>query len=168
MHSIGDRTQFVREEALRLGFESLGFSKADHLPEEAARLKDWLKKGHHGEMHYVENHFDLRTDPRQLVEGAKTVISFTYNYYTEKKQSDPGAPVLSKYAFGRDYHKVLKKKLFTLLEVIREPLGIENARAFVDSGPVLERAWAQRSGLGWIGKNTMLIHPRRGSYFFSL
>lgn len=166
MDSKADRTHFVRQEAFRLGFDSVGFSQAMFLPEQAAKLTDWLKKGHHGEMHYMENHFDLRTDPRCLVEGAKTVISFTYNYFTKEKQQDQDAPVLSKYAFGQDYHKVLKKKLFKLLDVIREPLGIGNARAFVDSGPVLERAWAQRAGLGWIGKNTMLIHPKKGSYFF--
>lgn len=164
--SKGDKVLFIREEALRMGFDSIGFSKAEHLPEQASRLTDWLKNKHQGEMHYMENHFDLRTDPRQLVEGAKSVISLTFNYYTEKKQLDPKAPIISKYAFGRDYHKVLKKKLFKLLDVIREPLGIGNARAFVDSGPVLERTWAQRAGLGWIGKNTMLIHPKKGSYFF--
>lgn len=164
--SLTSNTSFVRQKALELGFGLVGFSKAERLSDNAQKLTDWLKKGYQGEMNYMENHFDKRTDPQKLVEGAKTVISLSYNYYTSKRQEDPNAPVLSTYAFGRDYHKVLKKKLFTLLNTLREPLGIEMARAFVDSGPVLERAWAQRAGLGWVGKNTMLIHPKHGSYFF--
>lgn len=164
--SIQNRTQFVREEAMKLGFEDVGFAQAGKLSDHATKLTEWLKKGYQGEMHYMANHFDKRTDPRSLVEGAKTVISLSYNYFTKEDQSDPEAPVLSKYAFGRDYHKVLKKKLYSLLRLIQPALHIVNARAFVDSGPVLERAWAQRSGIGWIGKNTMLIHPKRGSYFF--
>jgi epoxyqueuosine reductase len=166
IHSIHDRSEFVRQEALKLGFEAVGFSRAGSLDDHAEKLTEWLTRGFHGEMGYMASHFDKRTDPRLLVDGAKTVISLSHNYFTNKAQTDPDAPVISKYAFGRDYHKVLKKKLVKLLNQIQEPLGIQNARAFTDSAPVLERAWAQRAGLGWIGKNTMLIHPRRGSYFF--
>jgi epoxyqueuosine reductase len=164
--AIKSKTTLVRKEAQALGFQDIGFSRAGRLDAHASKLKDWLDAGYNGEMSYMANHFDKRVDPTELVDGARTIISLSYNYFTSQKQEDIDAPVISKYAFGRDYHKVVKKKLLILLDKISDDLGIQNARAFVDSAPVLERAWAHRGGLGWIGKNTMLIHPKRGSYFF--
>ncbi len=117
-------------------------------------------------MGYLANHFDKRVDPTKLVEGAKTVVSLMYNYFPENTQTDPDAPKISRYAYGQDYHFVIKNKLRQLLDFIRESIGEVNGRCFVDSAPVLERDWASLSGLGWIGKNTMLIHPRKGSYYF--
>jgi epoxyqueuosine reductase len=159
-------SQLIKLEAQRLGFDFCGISKADFLEEEAPRLEQWLKNGMHGKMHYVENYFDKRLDPRKLVDGAKSVVSLLLNYYTEKKQEDLEAPKISMYAFGKDYHYVIKKKLKELLNFIQEEIGEVNGRVFVDSAPVLDRAWAKKSGLGWIGKNTNLIHPKAGSYFF--
>lgn len=155
----------IKNEAKRLGFDFCGFSKAEYLEEEAPRLEQWLKKGMHGQMEYMENHFDKRLDPRLLVPGAKTIISLLQNYYTDEKQPDD-APKISMYAYGKDYHHVIKKKLKTLMKFIREWAGDVNGRVFVDSAPVLDRAWAKRSGLGWIGKNTMLINPKAGSCYF--
>jgi len=143
-----------------------GIAKAEFLEEEAPRLEAWLKQGMQGEMHYMENHFDKRLDPRLLVDGAKSVISLGLNYYTEEGQSAPLAPKISKYAYGEDYHQVIKSKLKTLLEVINEKIGEVNGRAFVDSAPVLDKAWAKKAGLGWIGKNTNLINTKSGSFFF--
>jgi len=143
-----------------------GIAKADFLEEEAPRLEAWLKQGMQGEMHYLENHFDKRLDPRLLVDGAKSVISLGLNYYTGDIQSDPLAPKISKYAYGGDYHQVIKSKLKTLLEVINEKIGEVNGRAFVDSAPVLDKVWAKKAGLGWIGKNTNLINTKTGSFFF--
>ncbi len=156
----------ITEEAQRLGFAQVGFAKAEYMDEEARRLEDWLLQGRHGSMQYLENHFDKRVDPTKLVEGAKTVIALTYNYYTEQAQTDPEAPKISKYAYGRDYHFVIKDKLKSLLHFIKENIGEVNGRCFVDSAPVLERDWAKRAGTGWVGKNTLLIHPKKGSYFF--
>ncbi|MFN7115396.1 MAG: tRNA epoxyqueuosine(34) reductase QueG [Saprospiraceae bacterium] len=156
----------ITEEALRLGFAHIGFAKAEYMNEEARRLEAWLNQGLHGKMQYMENHFDKRVDPTKLVEGAKTVISLVYNYYTDQVQTDPTAPKISKYAYGKDYHFVLKDKLKTLLHFINENIGAVNGRCFVDSAPVLERDWAKRAGTGWTGKNTLLIHPKKGSYFF--
>lgn len=158
-------TQLIKDEATRLGFIQCGIARADFLEEEAPRLENWLKKNAHGEMHYMENHFDKRLDPRVLVDDAKSVISLTLNYYTDQHQEDPNAPKISKYAFGLDYHTVIKDKLFKLLEYIREQVGDVNGRAFVDSAPVLDKAWAKRAGLGWTGKNSNLI-SRKGSFFF--
>ena len=158
-------TQQIKDEATRLGFLQCGIARADFLEEEAPRLENWLKKNAHGEMHYMENHFDKRLDPRVLVDDAKSVVSLTLNYYTEQHQEDPNAPKISKYAFGLDYHSVIKDKLFQLLEYIREQVGDVNGRAFVDSAPVLDKAWAKRAGLGWTGKNSNLI-SRKGSFFF--
>lgn len=152
--------------ALELGFTAVAFSKAEHMNEEARRLDKWLNQGSHGEMQYMENHFDLRIDPTKLVAGAKSVVSLTFNYYTDIEQEDRQAPRISKYAFGRDYHKVIKKKLKILITRAREEIGDFQGRAFVDSAPVMERDWAVRSGLGWMGKNTLLIDPKKGSYFF--
>lgn len=160
-------TERIKAEAKRLGFMSCGISKAEFLEEEAPRLEQWLKQNMHGEMGYMENHFDKRLDPRLLVEGAKSVISLTLNYFPEEVQSqDTDSPKISKYAYGRDYHFVIKDKLKQLLEFIGEEIGEVGGRAFVDSAPVLDRAWATRSGLGWIGKNSNLITKKVGSFFF--
>lgn len=159
-------TELIRQEASRLGFDFCGVSKAGFLEEEAPRLEQWLLQDMHGKMQYMENHFDKRLDPRKLVPGAKSVVSLLLNYYTDKKQEDPIAPKISMYAFGKDYHEVIKNKLYELLNFIHENIGDVNGRVFVDSAPVLDRAWAMKSGTGWIGKNTNLIHPKAGSYFF--
>lgn len=143
-----------------------GIAKADFLEEEAPRLEAWLKQGMHGEMQYMENHFDKRLDPRLLVDGAKSVISLGLNYYSEEQQFDPLAPKISKYAYGIDYHHVIKEKLKQLLQVINEKIGEVDGRAFVDSAPVLDKAWAKKAGLGWTGKNTNLINTKSGSFFF--
>ena len=145
---------------------SCGFSKAEFLEEEAPRLERWLNEGMHGEMAYMANHFDKRLDPTKLVEGAKSVISLTLNYFPDKTQVDPNSPKISKYAFGEDYHFVIKRKLKDLLHFIEDEIGEVNGRAFVDSAPVLDKAWAARSGLGWIGKNANLITPQVGSFYF--
>lgn len=141
-------------------------AKAEFMTEEARRLDDWLRQDYHGDMSYMTNHFDKRVDPRLLVPGAKSVISLAYNYYTDLKQSDPDAPRISMYAYGKDYHKVVRKKLQILFEWMKSTYGEIDGRVFVDSAPVLERDWARRSGLGWIGKNTMVINPKKGSWFF--
>ncbi len=159
-------TQQIRQEAQRLGFEFVGFARAEHMDEEARRLEQWLEQGMHGQMHYMSNHFEKRVDPTKLVDGAKTVVSLMYNYYTEKKQQDTQAPKISKYAYGKDYHFVIKRKLKDLLFFIEDNIAEVNGRCFVDSAPVLERDWAKRAGIGWIGKNTLLIHPKAGSYYF--
>ena len=159
-------THLIKQEAYRLGFDFCGISKADFLEDEAPRLEQWLKNGMHGKMHYMENYFDKRLDPRQLVDGAKSVVSLLLNYYTDKKQEDVTAPKISMYALGKDYHDIIKNKLKELLNFINENIGEVNGRVFVDSAPVLDRAWAQKSGLGWIGKNTNLINPIAGSFFF--
>jgi epoxyqueuosine reductase len=157
--------QQIKEEAYRLGFEHVGFSKADFLEEEAPRLEQWLANNYHGKMAYMENWFDKRLDPRLLVDDAKTVISLLLNYYPSQVQNSE-APQISKYAYGRDYHFVIKEKLKELLYFIQENVGEVNGRAFVDSAPVLDRAWAKKSGLGWIGKNGNLINPKSGSFYF--
>lgn len=159
-------TRLIREEALRLGFSFVGMARAEQMDEEARRLEDWLNKDMHGKMAYMANHFEKRIDPRKLVDGARSVITLMYNYHTEQQQHDPQAPKISKYAYGEDYHFVVKRKLKDLLRFIGEQIGEVHGRCFVDSAPVLERDWARRSGVGWMGKNTMLIHPRAGSYFF--
>jgi epoxyqueuosine reductase len=159
-------SQMIKQEALRLGFMSCGIAKADFLEKEAPRLEQWLKKNHHGEMGYMENHFDKRLDPRLLVEDAKSVVSLTLNYYSEQKQLDPTAPKISKYAYGTDYHTVIKEKLRELLAYIREHIGEVDGRCFVDSAPVMDKAWAEKAGLGWRGKNTNLISKQAGSFFF--
>lgn len=156
----------IKEEALRLGFADCGFSRANALPEDADRLRTWLDKGYHSRMGYMANHFEKRTDPTLLVEGSQSVISLIYNYYSDKKQVDPEAPILSKYAYGKDYHVVLKDKLYQLLEFIKSLAPQAEGRVFVDSAPVLDRAWAWRAGLGWIGKNSNLISRKSGSFVF--
>ena len=157
---------FIKEEAKALGFLSCGIAKAGFLEEEAPRLEQWLRQGRHGEMHYMENHFDKRLDPTKLVPGAKSVVSLLLNYHTTEKQSDPTAPKISAYAFGQDYHKVIKDKLYLLLARIRDRIGEVDGRVFVDSAPVMDKAWAAKAGLGWVGKNTNLIAKQVGSFFF--
>ncbi|MBL7471980.1 tRNA epoxyqueuosine(34) reductase QueG [Robertkochia sediminum] len=159
-------TQMIKAEAKRLGFLSCGISEAGFLEEEAPRLEDWLHKGMQGEMGYMANHFDKRLDPRLLVDGAKSVISVILNYYPEQTQKDPESPKISKYAYGADYHFVIKDKLRNLLEFIQEEIGEVQGRAFVDSAPVLDKAWAAKSGLGWIGKNANLLTKQVGSFYF--
>lgn len=166
MISKKDYTKFIKGEAQKLGFLSCGISKAGFLEKEAPLLETWLKNGSHGEMSYMENHFDKRLDPTLLVDGAKSVISLSLNYYTDQLQVDPEAPKISRYAFGEDYHTVIKNKLRLLIEIIKENIGEVNGRAFVDSAPVLDKAWANKSGLGWIGKNSNLISKKTGSFFF--
>ncbi len=158
--------RWIKAEARRLGFTACGISKAGFLEEDAPRLESYLKNGFHGKMKYMENHFDKRLDPTLLVDDAKSVVSLAFNYYPENAQQDEQAPVLSKYAYGKDYHFVVKDKLALLVEYIEENIGTFNGRIFVDSAPVLDRAWARKSGLGWIGKNGNLILPQAGSFFF--
>lgn len=155
----------IKNEAQRLGFSFCGISKADFLEEEAPRLEAWLNQNMHGQMNYMANHFDMRLDPRVLVPGAKSVVSLMFNYYTEKTQADD-VPTISKYAYGEDYHFVVKDKLKELLSFIQEEIGEVVGRAFVDSAPVLDKAWAKKSGIGWIGKNSNLINKQQGSFFF--
>jgi epoxyqueuosine reductase len=155
----------IKEEAYRLGFDFCGIATAEMLENEAPRLEQWLLNDRHGKMSYMQNHFDKRLDPRKLVPGAKSVISLLYNYYTNEKQNQ-SAPKISTYAYGRDYHFVIKEKLGELVHFIEENIGNVQGRIFVDSAPVLERAWAKKSGLGWVGKNTQLINKVNGSFFF--
>ena len=161
------RTQFLKQTAADLGFLAVGVAKADFLEEEAPRLESWLAKGYHGTMSYMERNFDLRLDPRKLVPGARSVISLLINYYPKEtiafRQSNFK---VSKYAYGSDYHVVIKTKLNELVEQLRLEIGDIDGRAFVDSAPVLEKAWAQRAGLGWISKNSNLISKQKGSFFF--
>ncbi|MCF6181918.1 tRNA epoxyqueuosine(34) reductase QueG [Lutibacter sp.] len=158
-------SNLIKQEAKRLGFENCGISKADFLEEEAKNLEMWLKNGYHGNMQYMENYFDKRLDPRLLVDGAKSVISLSFNYFPEQIQNNDTYKI-AKYAYGEDYHHVLKSKLKELTIFIQENIGEVNGRAFVDSAPVLERAWAQKSGLGWRGKHSLLIQKNKGSFFF--
>ncbi|MEB8346833.1 tRNA epoxyqueuosine(34) reductase QueG [Flavobacteriaceae bacterium KMM 6898] len=158
-------SNLIKTEAKRLGFLSCGISKAEFLEEEAPRLEKWLNKNMQGEMGYMENHFDKRLDPRLLVDGAKSVISLLLNYYPEEKQNEDSYK-LSKYAYGQDYHHIIKAKLKTLQEFITQEIGEVNGRAFVDSAPVLDKAWAAKSGLGWIGKHSNLLTQQVGSFYF--
>lgn len=158
-------TAIVKEEANRLGFDFCGISKAGFLEEEAPRLETWLKQGMHGQMEYMANHFDKRLDPRLLVDGAKSIVSLLYNYYPKQKQTE-NAPKISKYAYGNDYHEIIKNKLNLFVGILKERIGDVNGRVFTDSAPVLDKAWAKKSGLGWIGKNSNLITKEQGSFFF--
>src|SRR5690554_2808785 len=158
-------TDFIKTEAKRLGFLSCGVSKAQFLEEEAPRLENWLNKQMHGKMAYMENHFDKRLDPTKLVEGSKSVVSLLLNYYPPRQQTQDSYKI-SKYAYGRDYHFVIKDKLKALLEFIRREVGEVEGRAFTDSAPVLDKAWAERAGLGWRGKNSNLLSKKVGSFYF--
>lgn len=166
MDSRATHTQHIKAEAKRLGFLSCGVSKAEFLEEEAPRLEKWLTQNMHGEMRYMENHFDKRLDPTKLVDDSKSVISLLLNYFPSEQQKDPEAPKLSKYAYGTDYHFVIKDKLKQLLYFIEKEIGKVHGRAFVDSAPVLDKAWAAKSGLGWIGKNSNLLTQQVGSFYF--
>ncbi len=156
---------YIKHWANELGFESCGIAKAQKLDEDAQRLENWLTKGMHGTMQYMENNFDLRVDPTRLVPGAKSVITLMMNYFPAQQQS-PDAPKIARYAFGEDYHDVIRAKLKLLLVKIKGEVGEVEGRGFVDSAPVLERSWAMRSGLGWVGKNGNLINNKAGSFFF--
>lgn len=158
-------TKLIKEEAKRLGFLSCGISKAGFLEEEAPRLESWLNKSRHGQMSYMENHFDKRLNPTLLVDDAKSVVSLLLNYYPSEFQNTDSYKI-SKYAYGEDYHFVIKDKLKELLHFIKTEIGEVSGRAFVDSAPVLDKAWAAKSGLGWIGKNTNLITQKVGSFYF--
>jgi epoxyqueuosine reductase len=160
------RRDLIRTKAIELGFYSCTFSKAAFLEEEAPKLDEWLTNGYHGKMSYMENHYDKRLDPRLLVEGSKSVVTLLFNYYSDKKQSDLLAPKIAMYAYGEDYHVVVKDKLKELLQYISVEIGEVHGRVFVDSAPVMDKAWAKRSGAGWIGKHTNLISKKAGSYFF--
>ena len=157
--------QLLKTKATDLGFFYCGFSKADFLEEEAPRLEKWLNLNYQGKMSYMANYFDKRLDPRLLVDDAKTVVSLLLNYYPEEIQNAE-SPKISKYAYGEDYHTVIKDKLKELIQYLKENIGEINGRAFVDSAPVMDKVWANKSGLGWIGKNSNLIHPKEGSFFF--
>jgi epoxyqueuosine reductase len=159
-------TERIKSKAKQLGFMYCGVSKAGFLEEEAHRLEAWLNRSYHGKMSYMANHFDKRLDPRLLVPGAKSVVSLLLNYFPEEEQIDSEAPKISKYAYGEDYHTVIKDKLFELFAYIQDEIGEVGGRVFVDSAPVMDKAWAKKSGLGWVGKNSNLIHPKQGSFFF--
>jgi epoxyqueuosine reductase len=158
--------QKIKDKAIELGFFACGISKAGFLPEDAKRIRKWLAKGFHADMAYMENHFEKRTDPVKLLEGAKSVITVLFNYFPKDIIPSEDNYKISKYAYGKDYHFVMKDKLKELLNFIEAETGETNSRAFVDSAPVLDRAWAAKSGLGWIGKNTNLITKKQGSFFF--
>ena len=159
-------SQLIKQKAEKFGFQSCGISKAEFLEEEAPRLEAWLNKGYHGEMKYMENHFDKRLDPTLLVDGAKSVISLSYNYFPKVKIDEINNFKISKYAYGEDYHEVIKDILKNMVAEIQEEIGEFGFRVFVDSAPVLEKAWARKSGLGWVGKNANLITKKHGSFYF--
>jgi epoxyqueuosine reductase len=165
MNPLQKNTAFIKKTAAALGFEHCGIAKAQKLDEDARRLEEWLNKGMQGTMQYMENHFEQRIDPAKLVPGAKSVITLIKNYYPSKQQN-PDSPKISKYAFGKDYHEVIRAKLHEMIALMTEEIGEIHGRGFVDSAPVLERTWAQRSGLGWIGKNGNLINKQSGSFYF--
>jgi len=157
---------FIKSEALKTGFADCGIARAQFLPDEAERVEDWLNRGMHADMSYLERNKEKRYNPEKLVEGARSVITVLYNYYPEKKLPEDDNYKISKYAYGKDYHYIIKQKLASLLTAIEAKTGQRKARLFVDSAPVLDRAWARQSGLGFIGKNTMLIHKKKGSFLF--
>lgn len=165
MSVLARYTERVKSIAMDLGFMSCRISKSEFLESEALHLENWLKSQAHGEMQYMENHFDKRLDPRLLVPGSKSVVSLAYNYFP-KETGHSQSHKISKYAWGEDYHLVIKEKLFEFVERIREEIGDVHGRVFVDSAPVLEKAWAVKSGLGWIGKNANVITKGSGSFFF--
>ncbi len=165
-NNLNKNSELIRSEAVRLGFDFVGFAKAGPLEEEARRLEAWLNKGYHAKMQYMANYFDLRTDPTKLMPGAKSLVMLMHNYFPKETQQDAEAPKLARYAYGEDYHHVLKAKMKELLYFIQSNIGEVEGRCFVDSAPVMEREWAKRAGLGWTGKNTLLIRPSAGSYFF--
>ena len=159
-------TSLMKQLASRLGFSFCGISKAEFLEEEAPRLEEWLNRGYQGKMGYLENHFEKRLDPTKLVPGAKSVVSLVYNYYPNKIHESDDKPKIAKYAYGQDYHFVIKDKLKAFIGLIQEEIGEVEGRVFVDSAPVHERAWAAKSGNGWVGKNSLLLNREMGSFFF--
>jgi epoxyqueuosine reductase len=160
-------TKWIKEKANDLGFFYCGISKAEFLEDEAFRLENWLKKNMHGKMSYMENHFDKRLDPRLLVDGAKSIISLAFNYFPQEElKRTQDSPKISKYAYGEDYHFVIKDKLTEFMSYIHDEIGEVNGRFFVDSAPVLDKAWAKKSGMGWMGKHTNIITRSQGSFFF--
>src|SRR5580698_10741398 len=163
--SDNQHTNLIRKWTRELGFDYCGIAKAMRLDEDARRLESWLNQGLHGTMHYMENHFDLRIDPTRLVPGARSVITLLMNYFPAREQP-AGAPRVARYAYGDDYHDVIRSKLNALLAAIRQEIGEVEGRGFVDSAPVLERSWAVRSGLGWVGKNGNVLTRKSGSFFF--
>ncbi|PCH92344.1 MAG: tRNA epoxyqueuosine(34) reductase QueG [Bacteroidetes bacterium] len=166
MSSKFTNTKLIKDETNRLGFMYCGVSKAGFLEEEAPRLEQWLNKNMHGSMAYMERNFDKRLDPTKLVPGAKSVVSLLLNYFPSELQRDDAAPKISKYALGKDYHFVVKDKLKDFMSRIHEEIGEVGGRVFVDSAPVMERQWAAKSGLGWLGKNSLLLNKQRGSFYF--
>ncbi|MEQ8239027.1 MAG: tRNA epoxyqueuosine(34) reductase QueG [Cyclobacteriaceae bacterium] len=166
MNQANNHTIIIKKIASDLGFSFCGISKAEFLQNEAAKVEEWLKRGYQGNMSYLENHFDKRLDPTLLVPGAKSVVSLIYNYFPEKNHSDEQTIKIAKYAYGQDYHFVIKDKLKLFMEQIHEQIGQVEGRVFVDSAPVHERAWAAKSGLGWVGKNSLLLNRSMGSFFF--
>lgn len=158
-------TRYIKTRSVELGFSYCGIAKAEKLEDDARRLENWLNKGRQGSMNYMERYFEQRVDPRILVPGATSVVTLMMNYYQEEKQNET-APKISRYAYGHDYHEVIREKLKTLLQDLNNLVGEVEGRGFVDSAPVLERSWALKSGLGWIGKNGNLITKKNGSYFF--
>jgi epoxyqueuosine reductase len=164
--STQHHTSFIKQKALALGFSFCGISKAEFLKEEAPRVETWLKRNYQGKMSYLENYFDKRLDPTLLVPGAKSVVSLIYNYFPQRDLAKEGELKIAKYAYGEDYHFVVKDKLKILLQEIHQSIGEVHGRAFVDSAPVMERAWAKKSGLGWVGKNSLLLNREMGSFFF--
>ena len=165
MTPVEKHTDFIKTKAYELGFDYCGIARAQRLDDDARRLEQFLSKGFQGSLHYLENHFDMRVDPTKLVPGAKSVVTLLKNYYPSEKQR-PDAPQVAKYAYGKDYHEVIRAKLNLFLESIRENIGEVNGRGFTDSAPVLEKSWAEKSGLGWVGKNGILITRQSGSFNF--
>ncbi len=166
MGSKTNHTAFIKTKAKELGFISCGISKAEYLVDVAPQLEDWLAKNQHGQMSYMANHFDKRLDPTKLVPGAKSVISLAYNYYPSKDLAKHGSYKIAKYAYGEDYHFVIKDKLKEFFSFLEEEIGDIEGRVFTDSAPVMERQWAARSGLGWLGKHSLLLTKQKGSFFF--
>lgn len=167
--NLYSNTEFIKELAQQMGFDYCGIAKATELTADAKRLEQWIEKGYHGEMSYMENNFELRIDPRKLVPGAKSVITFLKNYYPSNEAIELGKAQeakIAKYAYGEDYHEVIRQQLYAFLDTARAMIGPIEGRGFVDSAPVLERSWAQLSGAGWIGKNGNLIRHKAGSFFF--
>ncbi|GIV26281.1 MAG: epoxyqueuosine reductase [Bacteroidia bacterium] len=162
---VTKHSQIVKETAQKLGFDACGIAKAEPLSEEAKRLEIWIKNGFHGKMYYMEKYFDIRTNPELLLPNAKSIIVVLYNYFPSQQQN-PNAPKISKYAYGKDYHLILKEKLLEFYNELKNKIGDFNARACVDSAPILEKTWAKKSGLGWIGKHSNLIIKQKGSYYF--
>ena len=166
MSSAAQHTAWVKQLAQEAGFLACGIAALRRLDEEEAPLKEWLQRGYHGKMQYMENHFDKRLDPTKLVPGSKSVVSLLYSYYPTKTVDNENGLKIARYAYGEDYHVVIKDKLYTLIETLHQDIGDFDGRVFVDSAPVMERQWAQRSGLGWLGKNSLLLNQSMGSYFF--